>query len=128
MIGMAGSWPLCAQDGQSDQAHYSGYTDTHFINLLNCLQNIKGKFLLSSYPEKSLMQYREECSVNKLGEERGWRSKDMKQIVSVTGKREETKHKIECLTWNYPIPSGQISLIGDLDAAEYENEEIEEEF
>lgn len=98
----------------SDCGAYKGYTTAHFINLLNCLQNIKGKFLMSSYPEEVLMQYRQECSVEKLGEERGWRSKDIKQIVSVNGKREETKYKTECLTWNYPPPNGQEALFNNL--------------
>lgn len=116
----------------SDCGHYKGYTTADFINLLNCLQNIKGKFLMSSYPEEVLMQYRDECSVEKLGEERGWRSKDIKQIVSVNGKREETKYKTECLTWNYPPPSGQESLFDGLFNEQDEivgdiNEEVENE-
>ena len=105
----------------SNCGHYGGYTDSDFINLLNALQNIKGKFLMSSYPETSLMQYRDMCSVENIGEEKGWRSKDIQQIVSVNGKREETKYKTECLTWNYQAPTHQENLFT------FENEFIEEE-
>lgn len=113
----------------SECRHYKGYTESDFINLLNCLQNIKGKFLMSSYPEKVLMQYREECSVEKLGEEKGWRFKDIEQTVLVSGKREIPKMKTECLTYNYPTPANQASLFGDtlsIELLEIENE-VEEE-
>lgn len=113
----------------SNCGHYEGYTSADFINLLNCLQNIKGKFLMSSYPEAELMQYREQCSVENIGEESGWRSKDIVQIVSVNGKREGTKYKTECLTWNYPHPNGQENLINglfsELDVADVEVDEEE---
>lgn len=93
----------------SEQGHYDGYTEAHFINLLNALQNIKGKFLLSSYPEKALMQFREQCNTESIGD-RFWRSKDIRQIVSVDGNRKEQKFKIECLTWNYDAPSQQVDM------------------
>ena len=112
----------------SEQGHYSGYTESDFINLLNLLQNIKGKFLMSSYPEPVLMQYREECSVEKLGEERGWRFKDIQQTVLVSGKREVPKMKTECLTFNYPLPNNQESLFGANLNIEMLNEVEEEEF
>ena len=59
---------------------------------------------MSSYPEEILMKYREEC---------GWLSKDIKQVVLVSGKREETKYKIECLTMNYTPPNNQAGLFDD---------------
>lgn len=96
----------------SNQGHYDGYTSAHFLNLLNCLHNIKGKFLMSSYLEPDLVKYRDMLSVEKIGS-RGWRTKDIKQTVSVTGKREGTKKKIECLTWNYEEPSHQPTLFGE---------------
>lgn len=40
----------------------------------------------------------------------GWNTKDIEQIVAVTGKRENTKYKTECLTWNYELPKPQLSL------------------
>ena len=85
----------------SEQGHYAGYTTEDFVKLLDVLKNIKGKFLMSSYPEEILMKYREEC---------GWQSKDIKQVVLVSGKREETKYKIECLTYNYTPPNNQAGL------------------
>ena len=85
----------------SEQGHYSGYTTDDFVKLLDVLRNIKGKFLLSSYPEEILMKYREECQ---------WGSKDIKQIVFVSGKRDEAKYKIECLTMNYLPPNNQAGL------------------
>ena len=85
----------------SEMGHYDGYTMEDFTKLLEVLKNIKGKFLLSSYPEEILLKYREEC---------GWNSKDIKQIVLVSGKREETKYKTECLTFNYPVPNAQVGL------------------
>ncbi len=38
----------------SDMGHYNGYTKEDFILLLKTLSNIKGKFLLSSYPSEIL--------------------------------------------------------------------------
>lgn len=113
----------------SDCGSYKGYTESDFINLLNALQNIKGKFLLTSYPEKSLLQYRDMLSVEKEGEDRGWRWQDTKQIVSINGKREDTKFKTECMTWNYPTPSHQENLFSDYtqdDFVEEEEKEFEE--
>src|SRR5690606_23846163 len=48
----------------SDQGHYGGYTQEHFNNLLNALSSIKGKFLLSSYPNDELDKYREQFNWN----------------------------------------------------------------
>lgn len=78
----------------SNQGHYSGYTSEDFTNLLEVLSKIKGKFLLSSYPEPGLMEYRKKNN---------WNVRDLKQIVLVNGKRKETKNKTECLTWNYEL-------------------------
>ncbi|CEM60518.1 conserved hypothetical protein [Treponema phagedenis] len=39
------------------QGHYDGYTQQDFDNLLETLQNIKGKFLLSSFRNKKLSEY-----------------------------------------------------------------------
>lgn len=78
----------------SNQGHYSGYTTEDFIILLETLSNIKGKFLLSSYPEDILMDYR---AMN------NWNSKDMEMVLQVTGKRKTNKLKTESLTWNYEL-------------------------
>jgi len=88
----------------SEQGHYAGYTTEDFVKLLDVLKNIKGKFLMSSYPEDVLMKYRKECA---------WGSKDIKQVVLVSGKREETKYKTECLTMNYAPPNNQAGLFDE---------------
>lgn len=85
----------------SYQGGYKGYTQQHFLELLETLKNIKGKFILTSYPEPELMEYREKC---------GWRHKDFDMIVSVTGKREEIKYKVECITWNFLEPNIQTTI------------------
>lgn len=102
----------------SNMAHYDGYTESDFANLLNALANCKAKFILTSYPSDLLTKFREEY---------GWGSKDLKQIVSVTGKREETKYKTECITYNFIPPNNQPSLFGsdvvmDLEEPEEEND------
>lgn len=88
----------------SDCGHYKGYTLEDFERLLIKLKTIKGKFILSSYPEEILLKYREEC---------GWKSKDIHQIVSVNGKREGTKYKTECITYNFLPPNNQAGLFDD---------------
>ena len=85
----------------SDCGHYKGYTMEQFTELLDCISNIKGKFLLSSYPEKILMDY---CNKH------GWIKKEITKIVSVSGKRKNTKYKIECLTYNYQPPQLTMDL------------------
>lgn len=94
----------------SNMGHYGDYTKEDFTKLLDALVKTKGKFLLSSYPEEILMEYRQKY---------GWNSKDIKQIVSVNGKRETPKYKLECLTWNYEKPSRQHTIFDD---AMFENE------
>jgi DNA adenine methylase len=63
-----------------------------FAQLLELLATIKGKFLLSSYPETILMKYRELY---------GWNYQDKLDRVSVSGKGTKGKTKTECLTFNY---------------------------
>ncbi|MDR2742733.1 MAG: DNA adenine methylase [Treponema sp.] len=41
----------------ADQGHYDGYTQEDFDNLLGLLVSIKGKFLLSSFRNKSLVEF-----------------------------------------------------------------------
>ncbi len=63
------------------QGHYGGYTQEHFNNLLEVLSKIKGKFLLSSYPNDKLNEYKKRFD---------WKSK-------------QGKKKVECLTFNYDL-------------------------
>jgi len=76
----------------SDQGHYAGYTLDNFRELLDLCVSMKGKFLLSSYPEALLLEYRDRL---------GWKSEDHEKTVAVSGHRKVPKKKIECLTWNY---------------------------
>lgn len=94
----------------SDCGSYKGYTTEHFTNLLDKLKTIKGKFLLSSYPEEVLLKYRDE---------NGWNTKDTEHRVLVSGKREDVKMKTECLTFNYPVPNVQTSIFEAIDDKNY---------
>lgn len=74
------------------QGYYSGYTFEDFKLLLETLAKIKGKFLLSSYPEEILMEFR-----NKFG----WTASDIIQPLTVVAKGDRKSMKTECLTRNY---------------------------
>jgi DNA adenine methylase len=43
----------------ADQGHYDGYTQEDFDSLLNTLEAVDGRFLLSSYPNESLRDFTE---------------------------------------------------------------------
>jgi len=78
------------------QGHYEGYTKDDYTNLLNTLVQVKGKFLLSSYPTEILDGYIERF---------GWYTKTFTKTLSASkgeaGK--SRKKKIEVLTANFPI-------------------------
>lgn len=76
----------------SDCGHYDGYTDDDYLRLLNLLQSIKGKFLLSSYPSPLLDEFIQR---------NGWISERFEQGVSVAAKSGRSKRKVEVLTRNY---------------------------
>ena len=80
----------------SDCGHYDGYSIQDFEDLLKLLSNIKGKFLLSSYPSELLAKYTKG---------NGWKTVSFKQILAVnnTANRNNKSSKIEVLTANYPI-------------------------
>lgn len=77
----------------SNMGHYKGYTEQDFENLLQTLSEIKGKFILSSYPSEILEKYIKKHK---------WFSEKIEGIpVSVSlGKR---KMKTEVLTGNYNL-------------------------
>ncbi len=75
----------------ADMGHYDGYTKEDFELLLKTLSNIKGKFLLSSYPSDLLDEY---IKTN------GWYSFEVEMNVAVSNKG---KRKREVLTANYPL-------------------------
>ena len=80
----------------SNMGHYSNYSKTDYIMLLNTLSNIKGKFLLSSYPSDILDKYIQKNM---------WYTKTVSKVLSaskgIAGKKRKTK--VEVLTANYPI-------------------------
>jgi DNA adenine methylase len=76
----------------ANQGHYSGYTIEDFTSLLDACSKMQGKFLLSSYPEPVLMEYRQQF---------GWKVEDHEKTLAVDGRRAENKKKVECLTYNY---------------------------
>ena len=81
----------------SDMGHYDGYSLMDFKDLLNTLSNIKGKFILSSYPSPILKEFTQSNSWNTM-------SFDMKVSVSNTSKVVKPKKvKTEVITYNYTI-------------------------
>jgi DNA adenine methylase len=80
----------------SDQGHYGGYSEDDYINLLDTLSDIKGKFLLSSYPSELLERYIQK---------NGWYSIRFEKPLSAqkakAGKKRD--RKVEVLTANYPL-------------------------
>lgn len=74
----------------TDQGHYSGYRQEDFDNLLNVLKTIKGKFLLSSFPNISLDVYIKENR---------WNKKEV--IKQRCASKEKKGQKTEVLIWNY---------------------------
>lgn len=77
----------------SDCGHYGDYTENDFRNLLSILSNLKGKFLLSSYPSELL-----DMAIEKYG----WHTMEIKAKVSASNSKTQ-KEKTEVLTANYPI-------------------------
>tara|TARA_R110002124_G_scaffold17532_3_gene73506 strand:+ start:387554 stop:388351 length:798 start_codon:yes stop_codon:yes gene_type:complete len=80
----------------SNQGHYGGYNKEDYKRLLETLSNIKGKFLLSSYPSEILSMY---------AQANGWHTlifeKPLSAQKAVKGK--PRARKVEVLTANYPI-------------------------
>lgn len=79
----------------ANQGHYAGYTSNDFKNLLDVLTTIKGKFLLSTYPEEMLLE--EYIPKN------GWQIEQHIKHLAVDGRRAVSKTKTECLTFNYSL-------------------------
>jgi DNA adenine methylase len=78
----------------SDMGHYDGYSLDDFEALLKLLSEIKGKFMLSSYPSPILEQYSKQF---------GWKTYKVEGTVSVSCNKEYLKRKIEVLTLNYDL-------------------------
>ena len=80
----------------SDLGHYGGYTENDFKELLNVLQTIEGKFLLTSYPSSILAEYTEK---------NGWFTIENEMHLSASTKKGATK--VEVFTMNYQPPVQQ---------------------
>lgn len=77
------------------QGHYAGYLRSDFEQLLKCLETIKGKFLLSTYPTDILEEYTKK---------NGWHTVMIDKPLGVAkAKGVARKRKVEVLTANYPI-------------------------
>ena len=87
----------------SDCGHYDGYSLEDFEALLETLANIKGKFLLSSYPSPILKEFKTRLN---------WFQKEFEQTVSVANNSDKRKKKTEVLTANYDLsnPREELSL------------------
>ena len=101
----------------TNQGHYKGYTKENYTDLLNTLSNIKGKFLLSSYPDDILKKY-----VSKYN----WNYEEIKMSLCA-GNSKDTNgirdKKTECLTWNYDLNSqGQLCFFNK----EYDEKYLQE--
>ncbi len=80
----------------SDCGHYKGYTEKNFTELLQLLSEIKGKFLLSSYPSQVLEEFTLQSK---------WDMVAASKRVAISS--QTRKIKTEVLTANYPISLAQ---------------------
>jgi DNA adenine methylase len=76
----------------ADMGHYDGYTIKDFENLLKLLENIKGKFLLTTYPSNILTEFTER---------NGWHS--IHHVMHRASSARAGVTKTEVFTSNYPI-------------------------
>lgn len=80
----------------TDQGHYGGYNAEHFTRDLTTLTNLKGKFLLSTYPSDLLTEFTTKY---------GWHTKTIEKTLSASNgaKVQARRKKVEVLTANYKI-------------------------
>lgn len=79
----------------SNQGHYEGYTEEDFRRLLDALSNVKGKFILSSYPSAILDEYIQKY---------GWISEEIDKPLSASKATDKPrKRKTEVITRNYSL-------------------------
>ncbi|MEO6883117.1 MAG: DNA adenine methylase [Bacteroidia bacterium] len=74
----------------SDCGHYKGYTEQDYEKLLQALEKIQGKFLLSSYPSELLNTY-----VTK----NNWRKQEKEQTILLS--HQTKKKKTEVMVYSY---------------------------
>ena len=79
----------------SNMGHYGNYTLEDFEALLQVLETLKGKFILSSYPSEILTRFTKRNN---------WHTTSIEQLVSVNQTKSKTnKTKTEVLTANFPL-------------------------
>ena len=79
----------------SDMGHYDGYTQMDFDALLERLEAVQGKFLLSSFRNATLAKFTKR---------NGWHTVEVRMASPMTqGRNRSPKAKVEVLTANYPI-------------------------
>lgn len=83
----------------SDCGHYEGYSLNDFENLLKRLLNVKGKFLLTTYPSEILEQYTQQA---------GWRTVSHEMHKSAGFQADN--NKVEVFTMNYEREMKQAQL------------------
>jgi len=82
----------------TDQGHYDGYTQMDFDALLQKLESLQGKFLLSSFRNASLAAFTKKM---------GWHTVEVRLSSPMThGQGRSPRGKVEVLTANYPISAG----------------------
>jgi len=74
----------------TDQGHYSGYSQHDFDMLLEVLAGLKGKFLLSSFPNENLTAF---------AKMHGWKQTEI--VKNLCASKTNKRKKIEVLTQNY---------------------------
>ncbi len=85
----------------SDMGFYGGYTEEQFREALKALSNIKGKFVMTTYPSDALKEFTDK---------KRWRKRSIPLTVSVNNRKGVTpKQKIEVITWNFDESSGALN-------------------
>lgn len=83
----------------ADQGHYKGYGISDYERLLDTLKNLKGKFLLSCYPDPVIQSFLNGKSWN-------LSYQIMEQSISARNRKHGSKtKKTEMLVWNYDAPA-----------------------
>lgn len=75
---------------ETNQGHYKGYNEADYKLLLDRLVKIKGKFLLSSYPNPLLISYIKKYK---------WHVEKVSKTIAVT--KNTDKQKTELMVYNY---------------------------
>lgn len=87
---------------EADAGHYDKGKEVYY-DLLALLPEIKGRWLMSSYPSKELEEARLDG---------GYSFQDIHQRLSARNNKNfaEQATKTECLTWNYQLPGRQAEM------------------